>query len=77
MKKHKCYTIYSLTPTPKKKDLYRLVEVFDTMEDAEFVLAALEKVNVSFHCYKIIEESYEDVELEKEISRNEHEKYKE
>lgn len=51
----KYYTIYSLNPAPWG-DAYRLVERFDTKEDAESVLKALENVNVLMNCYKIIEE---------------------
>ena len=68
MKKHKCYTVYSLTPTPKKKDFCRLVEMFERKEDAELVLTALEKVNVSFNYYKIVEEYLEDVKREKVVA---------
>jgi len=48
------YSIYSLTPAPWG-DAYRLVETFDTKEDAEKVLATLESVNILFNCYKIVE----------------------
>lgn len=49
------YTIYSLCPAPWG-DQYRFVESFDTKDDANMVLAALEKVNILFHCYTIVEE---------------------
>lgn len=49
------YTIYSLSPAPWG-DAYRMVEMFDTKEDAEKVLKALESVNILFHYYKIIED---------------------
>lgn len=49
------YSIYSLCPAPWG-DSYRLVEMFDTEDDAKEILASLEKVNISFHCYRIVEE---------------------
>jgi hypothetical protein len=49
------YSIYSLAPTEDGEDDYRLVEMFEREEDAELVLAALEKVNFSFNCYRIQE----------------------
>jgi hypothetical protein len=52
----KLYYIYSLDPNPNGTDDYRLVEAFESREDAEYVLLALEKVNILFHCYQIIEE---------------------
>ena len=50
----KTYVIYSLNPAPWGDD-YRLVETFETKQDAEKVLAVLESVNVAMNCYKIIE----------------------
>lgn len=47
------WCIYELTPAPWGDD-YRYVASFDTKEDAEFVLKALEKVNVLFNTYRII-----------------------
>jgi hypothetical protein len=47
------YQIYSLSPAPWGDD-YRLVETFDTKEDAESVLKALEEVNILLNCYKIV-----------------------
>lgn len=49
-----CYAIYELTPAPWGDD-YRFVKAFDTKEDAESVLKALEKVNIDFTLYKIVE----------------------
>ena len=51
------FVIYSLCPAPWG-DAYRFVEAFDTEDDAKAVLVVLEKVNISFHCYKIVEEDY-------------------
>ena len=65
----KYHVIYSLSPAPNKKDHYRLIEIFERKEDAEIVLSALEKVNVLFHCYKIVEEHGEDIEFQKEVDR--------
>lgn len=48
------YAIYSLTPAPWG-DNYRLVEIFDTKRDAEDVLKSLEKVNIFYKVYKIVE----------------------
>jgi len=70
MKKYKYHAIYSLTPSSPKTDYYRLIELFDNKEGAEFVLTALEKVNMSFHCYIIVEEYLEDIKIEKEVLRN-------
>lgn len=50
------YKIVSLNPNPDGTDDERLVEGFENKDDAEFVLSALEKVNVLFHCYQIKEE---------------------
>lgn len=63
--KYKYYVIYSLTPAPLGKDYHRLVECFDNKKDAESVLSILEKVNVLFHCYKIVKEYLEDIKNEK------------
>lgn len=49
------FSIYNLHPAPWG-DHYRLVEMFDTEKDATAVLLALEKVNILFNCYKIVEE---------------------
>jgi hypothetical protein len=49
------FAIFSLTPLPGKRDDYRFVELFETKKDAEFVLRALEKVNIDFNLYKIVE----------------------
>ena len=46
------FAIYSLSPAPWGEQ-HRLVEAFDTKEDAEVVLNALEKVNTDFNVYKI------------------------
>ena len=51
------YSIYELTPAPWG-DYHRFIQVFDRKKDAECVLKALESVNISFHCYKIIEQKY-------------------
>jgi len=58
------YSIYSLCPAPWG-DQYRFVESFDTVDDAKEVLASLEKVNISFNCYKIVEE--ESVQTNKQL----------
>lgn len=55
--RHSCYTIYELTPAPWGDD-YRVVKVFDRVEDAEAVLEALEKVNIDFSYYKIIRREF-------------------
>lgn len=54
------YTIYSHTPYEIEeygklvtKDDKRYVESFETKEDAETVLKALESVNISFNSYSI------------------------
>ena len=47
-------SIYTLTPAPWGDD-YRLVESFDTWEQAVEVLKALEKVNISFNLYKLVD----------------------
>lgn len=47
------YCIYKITPAPWGDD-YRLVDTFDTEEDAQKVLNCLESVNVSFNYYKTI-----------------------
>ncbi len=49
------FSIYSLCPAPWG-DRYRLVEMFDTEEDAKLIWNALQKVNILFHYYKIVEE---------------------
>lgn len=51
------WSIYSVCPAPWG-DAYRFVEGFDTEDDAKAVLASLEKVNILFNCYKIVEEEY-------------------
>ena len=48
------YCIYSLSPAPWGDD-YRFVEAFNTKKDAILVLEVLEKVNIDFNLYKIIE----------------------
>lgn len=48
------YSIHELTPAPWGDD-YRLVGFFNTKEDAEIVLKALESVNIDFSVYKIID----------------------
>lgn len=48
------YAIYEITPDPEKKDDYRYIQGFDKRKDAEYVLKALEKVNIDFNLYKII-----------------------
>ncbi len=48
------FGIYSVDPAPWGED-YRLVEMFDDIEHAKRVLQTLEKVNISFNFYKIIE----------------------
>ena len=48
------FAIYSLSPAPWG-DQYRLVETFDTEEDAKSVLETLEKVNTNFSTYKIVD----------------------
>lgn len=48
------FSIHSISPAPWGYD-YRLVETFDNKEQAEIVLKALESVNISFNCYKIID----------------------
>lgn len=50
------FSIYSLTPAPWG-DQFRYVESFDRYEDAKKVWDCLESVNISFNCYKIIDES--------------------
>lgn len=67
---YKYYVIYSLTPLSDKRDVYRLVEAFDNEEDAKSVLAALEKVNISFDCYKLIEEDLSDIKWKKTVKRH-------
>lgn len=49
------FSIYSLCPAPWG-DHYRFVEAFDTKEDAMAVLLVLEKVNILFNCYRLVEE---------------------
>jgi len=58
------YSIYSLGPAPWGTD-YRFVEAFDTEEDAKEVLAVLEKVNILFNCYEIIEQDY--IQINKQL----------
>ena len=48
------WAIYSLVPAPWGDD-YRLVEGFDTQEDAAKVAKCLESVNVLMNCYRIVE----------------------
>ena len=50
------FAIYSLTPAPWGDD-YRFVEGFDTKDQAEVVLKALESVNIDFNLYKVVEHS--------------------
>jgi len=47
-------SIYSLTPAPWGDD-YRLVESFETWEQVTEVLKSLEKVNISFNLYKLVD----------------------
>lgn len=47
------WSIYKINPAPWGDD-YRLVESFDTEEDAQEVLDCLESVNILFNTYKII-----------------------
>lgn len=49
------FIIYSLTPDEFNNEHKHVVEIFDTQEDAEYVLKALEKVNISFNAYRIEE----------------------
>lgn len=49
----KLFVIYELTPAPWG-DAYRLIKGFDRKEDADFILEALQKVNIDFSFYKII-----------------------
>ena len=58
------WSIYSLCPAPWG-DQYRFVEAFDIEDDAKEVLVALEKVNILFHCYKIVEE--ENIQTNKRL----------
>jgi hypothetical protein len=53
---YKVHSIYSLTPAPWG-DSYRFVESFELYEDAVSVFNALQKVNILFKCYKIVEET--------------------
>jgi hypothetical protein len=46
----KLYVLYK-TDT----QIYRIIETFESLEDAQYVLDALEKVNISHHKYKIEE----------------------
>lgn len=48
------FVIYELTPAPWGDD-YRIVKGFCCKEDAESVLRALERVNIDFSVYKIVE----------------------
>ena len=50
----KSWIIYENFPT-KNKDEKRVVEVFETKEDAQIVFDALESVNKLFNCYTIEE----------------------
>jgi len=67
------FSIYSLSPAPWG-DSYRLVEMFDTEDDAKEVLASLEKVNILFNCYKIVQEDHvqtnKQLQLENKQLRN-------
>jgi len=45
--------IYCIDPAPWGIN-YRLIEMFDTEEDAEKVLKVLESVNVNFKRYEIV-----------------------
>ncbi len=45
--------IYKVTPAPWGDD-YRLIETFDSVEDALSVLISLEAVNVNFNLYRVI-----------------------
>ncbi|NCB03817.1 MAG: hypothetical protein EOM67_16920 [Spirochaetia bacterium] len=47
------YYIYSIDPAPDGSEDKRLVEGFETLDDAQLVLNALEQVNILFHCYRI------------------------
>ncbi len=53
---YKVHSIYSVTPAPWG-DSYRYLESFEVYEDAVSVWNALEKVNIMFNCYKIVEET--------------------
>ena len=50
------YYIYSIDPAPDGSESKRLVEGFETLDDAQLVLNALEQVNILFHCYRIEKE---------------------
>lgn len=47
------FAIYSIDPDEDNNEVYRLLEIFDTKQDAEIVLEALEKVNIGFNLYRI------------------------
>ena len=49
------HTIYEFMPIGDEESR-RLVERFESKDDAEYVLNALLKVNVLFNCYRIVEE---------------------
>lgn len=51
----KFYSIYSLDPDENGDEEYRLVEMFESEEDANYVLSALEKVNVMSNTYRLQE----------------------
>lgn len=46
------FGIYSLDPAPNGTS-YRLVEAFETLEDARYVLSSLEYVNIIPNTYRI------------------------
>lgn len=50
------YSIVKLSPCEDSKFCWiKIVELFDTKKDAEFVLKALEEVNINFNVYKVIQ----------------------
>lgn len=49
------FAIFSIDPGENDEEVFTIVEIFDTKEDAEFVLSALEKVNISYNVYRIVE----------------------
>ena len=51
--KHEYFLIVEVTPG-ENGDYIRLVEIFETRQDAETVLTALESINYLFKYYKII-----------------------
>jgi len=47
------YAIYEITPAPWGDD-YRYIQGFDDEKYANYVLEALEEVNIDFTLYKIV-----------------------